>query len=111
MKKYHRKLIRDRIPEVINSTGGQFETRILDEKEFERELKKKLIEESKELNEASDKGILNELADILELVKSIGAQYNISFRIIQQTQVKKRKERGGFKKKLYLVWSSQKAGK
>jgi predicted house-cleaning noncanonical NTP pyrophosphatase (MazG superfamily) len=110
MKEYHRKLIRDKIPEIITSTGGQFETRILGEKEFKRELKKKLIEESKELNESPEDEILNELTDILELVKSIGQNYNISFKVIQQSQVKKHKERGGFKKKLYLVWSTKKTG-
>ena len=51
------------------------------------------------------------MADVLELLKSIAEFYKIDFELIEEKQVKKKKERGGFKKKLFLIWSSQKAGK
>ena len=70
-KYYHQKLIRDKIPEVIKASGDEGKIRILGEKEYEKELKKKLVEESKEVSEAPKEEILNELADVLELVKSI----------------------------------------
>ena len=77
-KYYHQKLIRDRIPEVIKATGDEGKTRILGEREYEKELKKKLIEESKEVLKASKEEVLNELADVLELIKSIASHYKIT---------------------------------
>ena len=80
MKKYfHKKLIRDKIPEIIETNNGHYETRILDDKEFEVELKKKLVEEAKELQNAGDEELVGELADVLELVKSIATQKGIEF--------------------------------
>ncbi|HUS59840.1 MAG TPA: nucleoside triphosphate pyrophosphohydrolase [Nevskiaceae bacterium] len=108
---YHRKLIRDRIPEFIEANKGEYETRILGEIEFEKELKKKLVEESKELVDAPKKSLLNELADVLELVKSIASHYKLSFRQVEEYQKQKRKKRGGFKKRLFLIWSTGKSGK
>ena len=42
-KDYYRKLIRDKIPEIIKSKGGEFKTRTLRKREFEKELRKKII--------------------------------------------------------------------
>ena len=110
-KVFHRKLIRDKIPQVIEAAGDKYEVMIMGKKEYERELKKKLIEESKELVEASKEKLLNEMADVLELLRSISDFYKIDFKLVEEKQVQKRKERGGFKKRLFLIWSSQKAGK
>ena len=110
-KYYHQKLIRDRIPEFIKACGDEFETKVMDNSEFEKELKKKLVEEAKELAHASKESLLNELSDVLELVKSIASQYKIKFQEIDRYQIEKRKKRGGFKKKLFLIWSTGKAGK
>ena len=57
-KYYHQKLIRDKIPEGIKASGDDYETRVLAKTEFEKELKKKLVEESKEVAKASkEKGM------------------------------------------------------
>jgi len=110
-KYYHRKLVRDKLPELIKITGNEGETRVLGSKEFEKELKKKLVEESKELERASKESVLNELSDILELTKTISEHYKISFSRVEKYQAEKRKKKGGFKKRLFLVWSTQEAGK
>lgn len=110
-KYYHQKLIRDKIPEKIKAGGDDYKTRILSKAEFEKELKKKLVEESKETSYAPKKELLNELSDVLELTKSIASHYKISFSKVEMFQEEKRKKRGGFKKKLFLVWSTGKAGK
>ncbi len=112
MKKvFHRKLIRDKIPQVIETAGDKYEVRIMGKREYEKELKKKLVEEAKELNETPKEKLLNEMADVLELLKSISEFYEIDFKLVEEKQVQKRKERGGFKKRLFLIWSSQPAGK
>jgi predicted house-cleaning noncanonical NTP pyrophosphatase (MazG superfamily) len=110
-KYYHQKLIRDRIPERIKESEGEYETRVLSGVEFEKELKKKLVEESNELAKAPKEKLLNELADVLELIKSVASYYKIPFNKVGKFQEEKRKKRGGFKKKLFLVWSTEKAGK
>jgi len=110
-KYYHRKLIRDKIPEVMKAAGSKWELKKLAVKDFEKELKKKLVEESNELVKAPKKEIVNELADVLELTKSIADHFKIKFSTVEKFQIEKRKKRGGFKKKLFLVWSTQKAGK
>lgn len=112
MKKvFHKKLIRDKIPQIIEANGDQYEVRVMSEREFEKELKKKLVEEASELLKTPRKDLINEMADVLELLKSIAGFYEIDFKLIEEKQVKKRKERGGFKKRLFLIWSSQEAGK
>jgi predicted house-cleaning noncanonical NTP pyrophosphatase (MazG superfamily) len=110
-KYYHKKLIRDKIPEAIKTAGDLSETRVLDDKEFERELKKKLVEESWEVTKAPKAELLNELADVLELTKSLASHYQIPFSKIESFQAEKRRKRGGFRKKLFLVWSTGKGGK
>ncbi len=110
-KYYHNKLIRDKIPEFISASGDGFETRIMDEDEFERELRKKLVEEAKEVSEATESELKNELADVLELTKSIAEHHGIDFKDVEEYQVDKRRKRGGFKKKLFLIWSTDQAGK
>lgn len=109
MKKIiYNKLIRDKIPEVIEKTGGKYEISFLSKKRYEKELKKKLIEESKEVSRASKNDLTNELADILEITKSISEHYKLDFKNIEKYQNKKRRENGGFKKRLFLLWSSKK---
>jgi predicted house-cleaning noncanonical NTP pyrophosphatase (MazG superfamily) len=110
-KYYHRKLIRDKIPEIIKSSGDDFKTRTMDNPEFEKELKKKLLEEVKELTKAPNDELTNELADVLEIIKSISSFYNIGFKELERYRIEKRRKRGGFGKKLYLVWSTGKPGK
>ena len=105
-KTYYHKLIRDKIPEIIESFGNEYETRTMDDEEFVAELKKKLLEEVKELVESSDENILNELADVLEIIKTIGNYYKINFTEIEKNQIQKRVKRGGFDKKLFLIWST-----
>lgn len=108
VKTYYNKLIRDKIPKVITQKGGRYKTRVLLTKEFEKELKKKLLEESKELLEAPREELLSELADVLEVLKSIALHHKIDFRTVEKYRIQKKKERGGFLKKLFLVWSTDK---
>jgi predicted house-cleaning noncanonical NTP pyrophosphatase (MazG superfamily) len=110
-KIFHKKLIRDRIPEVIEANNGEYETRILQDEEFEKELRNKLVEEAQEVIQAEEEGLKNELADILELVKSIALHHGIRFNEIEKYQKEKREKRGGFKRKIFLIWSTGKSGK
>jgi len=110
-KFYHRKLIRDRIPEIIEGDNGRYELRVMEEGEFRKELRKKLLEESKEVIGAEKKELVKELADVLELIKSIAESENINFEVLEEKNRQQREKRGSFKKRLFLIWSSKPAGK
>ena len=110
-KFFHNKLIRDKIPEVIEASGGKYETRNLSDEEYKIELRKKLMEEINEAVESSEEDLPKELADILEVVESLAKTQALKLSDIQKIQEEKRKKRGGFNKKLFLVWSSQPSGK
>lgn len=100
----YNKLVRDRIPEVIEKTGKQFLSRILEEKEYEIELKKKLGEELKEYNEAkTNEEAVEELADILELLHAATKIHGSSFEELEKVRKTKAEKRGGFEKRIFLI--------
>lgn len=106
-KVFHNKLIRDKIPEKIEAAGGQYEVRVMETEEFERELKRKLVEETGELEKAKREDLPEELADLLEILKSLAEHYGINWQLVEQAQVAKRVRRGSFKKRLFLLWSTR----
>ena len=69
MKIEHNKLIRDHIPQIIEKAGKQCQSHVLSDDQYKTELKKKLMEEANEVNEAFLKGdVIEEIADVLEIV-------------------------------------------
>lgn len=112
MGKYnHNKLIRDEIPEIIKANGNQCETRVLTDEEFAVELRKKLLEEAGEVLNSSEEDLPKELADALEVIESLAETQGLTLADIQKIQEEKRNIRGGFEKKLFLLWSTQPSGK
>lgn len=101
MSKYE-KLVRDRIPEIIVGNGETPIVRILDNKEFEQELIKKLFEECTEVQEASGNERLEELADVLEVIRALASLEDKRVEDILQIADKKTEKRGAFAKRLYL---------
>ena len=95
---YH-KLIRDRIPELILGQGKRCETRILDKAEFEKALDQKLQEE---LAEYLVDGTLEELADLVEVVRAIVAVRGLSWEDFERVRLEKREKRGGFEQRIWL---------
>jgi predicted house-cleaning noncanonical NTP pyrophosphatase (MazG superfamily) len=100
----YNKLIRDKIPEITKAKGIESVTRVLNNKEYILELRKKILEEAKELNEESgNKNLVEELADIQEIIDAILVAKNIKTSEFRKIQTTKRQKRGGFKKKLFLI--------
>jgi len=99
----YNKLIRDKIPAIIKRDRGIPKISRLNNKRFIKELKKKLIEEAIELQKVKgNKDILNELADALEILQSIARVEKIKWPEVENKRAMKNKERGGFKKKIFL---------
>jgi predicted house-cleaning noncanonical NTP pyrophosphatase (MazG superfamily) len=105
MKKLHNKLVRNKIPLIIESHGETMEVRkITDDKEYLIELCRKLIEEAQEV---ADDPSLEELADTLEVVYSVGAVLGYTPRAIEAARLRKQQERGGFDDRIYLISTSK----
>ena len=103
IKKYN-KLIRDRILEIIKAAGERPYWRVLNKKEYLREIKKKILEEAKELTGAKNKKeVVNEIVDIQELIDVLASELGLIKTEIKRQQKIKNKKRGGFKKKLFLI--------
>ena len=101
MKYTYNKLVRDKIPENINSMEGRKATwRIMDDDEYIKELNKKLLEEAHEFIEEN---AIEELADVMEVIQSIMRVKNISYEELKNVQQMKREKKGGFSNKIYLV--------
>lgn len=102
--KMHNKLIRDRIPAIIENSGKKFKTRQLSNEEYIKELKKKAFEELDEFVEAqSNEEAREELADLLEVIHSLAEYYGSSFSEIEKTRKQKAEMRGGFKDRIFLI--------
>jgi predicted house-cleaning noncanonical NTP pyrophosphatase (MazG superfamily) len=100
----YNKLIRDRIPEIIREAGWKPTIKTLRKSEFLAAIQRKVREEAKELVWAKDKkGIIDEIIDIQELLDVLASEIRITKPEIKKFQDAKRKKRGGFEKKLFLI--------
>lgn len=70
--------------------------------EYKKSLEEKLFEEYKKVIETKGDNRLEELADLLEVVKSLAESENSSLEHIIELANKKREKRGGFEKKIFL---------
>ncbi|MEH6989356.1 nucleoside triphosphate pyrophosphohydrolase [Cytobacillus firmus] len=100
----YNKLVRDRIPEIIERAGKKYSTRVLDQTEFIKELKKKSFEEMEEyINAESDEEALEELADLLEIIHALAETHGASIDRVEKLRRQKAKEHGVFKEKILLI--------
>jgi len=101
MKKYG-KLVRDRIPEIIEQSGKSATLRQLDADEFKLALRAKALEEAQELANAGDDELLSELADLEEVIETILHAYDFTRDQLNAARQRKSDERGAFTKRLFL---------
>jgi predicted house-cleaning noncanonical NTP pyrophosphatase (MazG superfamily) len=100
----YNKLIRDKIPQIIESKGKRAEVRVMESDEYTKMLNVKLQEELDEYKEATDENDqIAELADLVELVYAILENKSVSIEEFEKVRLAKQAERGGFKDKLLLV--------
>ena len=105
MKVIHNKLVRDHIPDIIHNSNKICQTRILDENEYMKCLKEKLIEETNEVNAANNnEELINELGDVLEVIDALINASNISIDDVIQHKNMKANKNGKFDKKIFLEW-------
>lgn len=98
----YKKLVRDKIPEIIKSNGRNPVINILSDKDYKIELEKKLIEECNEVLASNGADRIEELADVLEVIISLARLENKNLNDVISVCDCKRLERGGFSNKIYL---------
>ena len=100
----YNKLVRDKIPQIIEKGGSLFRLRILSSDEYLQELRTKLREESEEYFQAEGtENILDELADMLEVIRALAKAHGASSEELEAIRVKKAEARGGFEDRVYLL--------
>jgi predicted house-cleaning noncanonical NTP pyrophosphatase (MazG superfamily) len=91
------KLVRDKIPQMIQSRGERCVFHKANNKEYIYSLLEKLIEEAEEVRSAENKdSIAAELADVLEVYDALLTVYGLSHDEIVAIKEQKKVERGGF---------------
>ena len=93
----YNKLVRDKIPEILDAKGVVYEKRIVTQEEYKVELIKKLREELEEFEVAVD---VEEFADIMEVIEALKLLPEYSD--AEEVRKKKKEERGGFEQRIIL---------
>ena len=105
MKKHYRKLIRDRIPQIMDDACVRYDVRRIDEAEYGTALRAKLIEEATEAAEAPRNELVKEIADVMEVVHALAELEGIDLRDVENTRMARLRLRGGFAERLLLAWA------
>ncbi len=102
MERVCNKLVRDNIPSIIESNGETPITRILSDEEYKAELERKLNEEYHEVLDASGKDRLEELADMIEIIKYLAKIESSTLEEVITIAEEKSLKRGAFEDKIFL---------
>ena len=94
------KLVRDKIPEIIQASGNQCVCSILSDEEYLTMLDEKLNEELAEYQESKS---VEELADLLEVIRAVVIVRGSSIEEVEAIRRDKAAKRGGFVKKILLI--------
>ena len=93
MSREYDKLVRDDIPAVVEEDGETPVTHVVDGEEYEERLFEKLAEETTELREEPG---ADELADVLEVLDALRAQFGIDEAKLERVREEKAAARGRF---------------
>ena len=108
------KLMRDKTPQWMESKGIKYSISKVVPESVLKHLYLKLDEEVKELlffskdqhlsKSEANHNIMDEMADVLEVLQSIAQEKNIKWEDVQSWKEKKLGEQGGFKKGIHVNW-------
>ena len=104
MKRIYNKLVRDKIPEIIEAKGEKAVTIILNDQEYWNALLEKALEELNEVRSAEDlEETKTELADLLELIRAAAIARGYTLEELESVRAEKAKKRGAFNEKIFLI--------
>lgn len=95
----YNKLVRDKIPDIIEADGKACVTEVLKDDRFLEMLDKKMEEELQEYYQSHD---VEELADLLEVIYAAAASFGYNQEQMEEIRNRKVQKRGAFEKKLLL---------
>ncbi|MGE6753632.1 nucleoside triphosphate pyrophosphohydrolase [Rossellomorea sp. NPDC071047] len=99
----YNKLVRDKIPQIIKSSGKEFSKKILNDEDYIKYLKEKAYEELDEYCGAEEDGeAVEELADLLEVIRTLAKQHGATIEEVDAVRKDKAMKRGGFHEKVFL---------
>ena len=101
MKTLHHKLVRDRIPEILEEAGKTHQTIIIDGEDLRGAALKKLQEEVMEFVENP---CAEEAADIMEILHFVLEREGITDSQVMTAATVNRIKRGGFNMGYFLEW-------
>lgn len=100
----YNKLVRDKIPQIIEAAGKTFAMRTLSDEEYRQELRKKAFEELEEyMNAKDDATAVEELADLLEIIHALAECHGATIEQVEAIRAEKAEKRGGFQEKIFLI--------
>ena len=105
MTKKYNKLVRDRIPEIIEKSGKKCKTEILTDEDYLKMIDTKLDEELAEYHRDQS---IEELADLMEVIRAAAIARGYTLDELEAIRAKKEEERGGFKEKILLLEVTEK---
>jgi len=106
----YNKLVRDGVPDVIRSSGGAARVIRASDHQAYALLRHKLIEEAFEVSEAEPEQLLEELADLADVLAAMMRQAEIDPAAVERMREEKRAARGGFDDLLYMEATSSTPG-
>ena len=96
----YNKLVRDRIPDIIEASGKACVTEILSDEEYLRMIDAKLDEELAEYHKDQN---IEELSDLMEVIYAAAIARGYTIEQLEETRAKKAEKCGAFQKKILLV--------
>ena len=103
----YQKLVRDRIPEIVQSHGAHPVTRVLDKESYRQALLAKLLEEAHEAVAAHPAELPGELADVLDVVRALAAVHGLTWDQLLDIAAARRIANGAFRQRLFLEYIDQ----
>lgn len=95
----YNKLVRDRIPEIIESSGKKCTVEILSDADYLKMIDQKLDEELAEYHQDQN---IEELADLMEVIHAAAVARGYTLEDLERVRSEKSAKRGGFEKKILL---------
>ena len=95
----YNKLVRDKIPQIIEASGKECSTEVLSQESYIQALDMKLLEEMEEYQQSKS---LEELADLLEVMHAVVRTKGYTWEALVRVQEEKREKRGAFEQKILL---------
>jgi len=107
MRVDYNKLVRDRIPEIIEADGHHAVTRLVEGQEYREALLAKLVEEAREAESSPADELTEELADVWEVLQALLKTLTMTASELEELAAVKRSKRGGFGRRVFLEYTEE----